>query len=136
MEHTKKKPTAGSQPAGGGAAAVEVDRRATPRITLPSVKAEVVSPHMPVTVIEVGFGGLSVASEGEFEVDDSYQLRCSVANRPALVLHVRVRHCRRQDAKHAPRYITGFQFIETWVPGDNSAVDRLVGDITIALSDE
>lgn len=120
--------------AGPSHATVEVDRRAAPRITLPHVQAEILSLGLPVTVLEIGFGGLSIASEGEFEVGEQHELRCSVAGQPAVTLRVAVRHTRRQAARHAPRYVTGFQFIDVSAPGDHSALDDLIEYITLALS--
>jgi hypothetical protein len=133
-----KKPSAktGAEPGGRASATIDAsqDRRETPRIRMPKVEAEIVWLGLPVTVLEVGFGGLSIGSEHEFEVGEVHELRCRVSNRPPVILRVKVRHCRPEDGQHEPaHYVTGFQFVDVWVPGDHSAVDVLIEQLTIAL---
>jgi hypothetical protein len=116
------------------APAVE-DRRETPRLKLPSVKAEVVSLGLQVTVLEVGFGGLSIESGHEFAVGELHDLRYGTSTRGTVVLPARVKHCRPVHARQeAPRYVTGFQFVDAWCPGDHSTVDEFISQVTSGLS--
>lgn len=111
------------------------DRREAPRIRLPKVDAEIVSLGLPATVLEVGFGGLSIVSAAEFSVGEVVEIRCSTAKRLPVVLRVEARHCRPEgDSEEPTRFVTGFQFIEAWSPGDGSAVDALIERIIKVLS--
>jgi hypothetical protein len=101
------------------------------------VQVEVVSLGLPVTFREVGFGGLSIESQHEFAVGETHALRCRVSSLPSVVLHVRVMHCRPQATPLEPEcYVTGFQFVEEWWPGDHSAVDEFIAQVTNVLSAE
>jgi hypothetical protein len=142
---TKPGTTAASA-SGRGAAAIadaekvadrraRADRRQAPRLKMPKVQAEIVSLGLPVTVLEVGFGGLSVASGAEFSVGEVLELSCWTSKAHPVVLRVEVRHCRPDAGPDASsRYITGFQFIEMWSPGDHSPVDALMERIITVLS--
>lgn len=111
------------------------DRRLAPRIRLPKVQAEIASLGLPVTVLEVGFGGLSISSECEFSVGEVHELRCCTSPHHSVILRVEVRHCRPENASdESTRFITGFQFLESWSPGDHSAVDALIERIINVLS--
>jgi hypothetical protein len=112
-----------------------VDRRQAPRIKMPKVLADIVSRGLPVTVLEIGLGGMSVVSESEFSVGEMIDLRCRTANRAPIVLRLEARHCRPDAAPGAPpRYVTGFRFAEAWSPGDRSPVDALIEQIINVLS--
>jgi len=118
--------------AGATAAA---DRRETPRIEAPHVEAEIVSLGLAVTVLEVGFGGLSIACEREFAVGDTLELLCRTRGRGSALLRVSVRHCRPEgDDLEPPRYVTGLQFLDSWRPGDGSPLDTFIAQIADALS--
>lgn len=112
---------------------VAEDRRRTPRLKLPRVEAEVVSLGVRVTVLEVGFGGLSIEGEHEFQVGEIHELRYGTSKGPAVP--ARVKHCRAKHARHErPRYVTGFQFVDAWCPGDCSPVDDFIAQVTSGFS--
>jgi hypothetical protein len=134
---TKRGTTAVSRSAGRAVAFAQEgqDRRETPRLRLPRVEAEVVSLGLRVTVLEVGFGGLSIESEHEFEVGEIHDLRSGMSKRNPIVLPARVKHCRLTRATHEPpRYVTGFQFVDGWCPGDRSPVDEFLSQVTKGLA--
>jgi hypothetical protein len=111
------------------------DRRETPRLVVPGVEAEVETLGLRVTIREVGFGGLSIESAHEFQVGEIHQLRYGTSDEDAVVLHARVKHCRSGQARHKQsRYVTGFEFIDRWCPGDRSSVDEFISRVTIGLS--
>jgi len=113
------------------------NRRETPRIETAHVEAEIVSLGLKVTVLEVGFGGLSIASEREFPTGDTLELLCRTPGHRSAFLRVRVMHCRPEDEDRDPtRYITGFQFVDPWRPGDCSALDTFIAQIAKVLSVE
>lgn len=129
----KRRTTAGSKPAGRAVALAEgaEDRRVTPRLKLPRVEAEVVSLGLRVTVLEVGFGGLSIESEHEFKVGEIHTLRHGTSTKHDGALSARVKHCRREHGTHVPpRFVAGFQFVDAWCPGDRSAVDEFISQVT------
>ena len=133
----RRSTTAGAKSArrvGGLARGIE-DRRETPRLKVPRVETEVVSLGLRVTILEVGFGGLSIESKHEFQVGEVHDLRYGTSKRGPVVLSALVKHCRLDPATHGtPRYVTGFQFVDAWCPGDRSAVDEFISQVTMGLS--
>src|SRR5262245_15731994 len=91
------------------------ERRAAPRLTLTRAEAGVVAIGLRVTVLEVGFGGLSIESGHEFHVGEIHRLSDGRSAETSAVFRARVKHCRRQPATHEPaRYVTGFEFVDEW----------------------
>ena len=95
MATRSKKTTAGSHPRSlGRSAAVAhavAERREAPRLTLPSVEAEIVSLGLRATVREVGFGGLSIESAHEFQIGEVHTVRSTTPDSTAAALRDRIR---------------------------------------------
>lgn len=107
------------------------ERRESPRLKLPKVEAEVVSAGLRATVLDVGFGGVSIESAHEFQVGEVHTLRSASSDKDTDVLRARVRHCRREHKGNEPqRYVTGLEFVDLWCPGDGSPVDEFISQVT------
>jgi len=125
---TKKRPTAVLEPK-------RAERREAPRLGLPGVDAEIVSLGLTAQVLDIGFGGLSIESAHEFGIGEVHTLRSATSGRDAAALRVRVKHCRRaRPADRQPRYVTGFEFVDPWCPGDSSAADEFISQVTSGLT--
>ena len=107
------------------------ERRESPRLKLPKVEAEVVSAGLRATVLDVGFGGVSIESPREFKVGEIHTLRSAGSDKDTDVLRAKVRHCRAAHKGNEPkRYVTGLEFVDLWCPGDGSAVDEFISQVT------
>jgi hypothetical protein len=125
---TKKRPAAVQEPK-------SVERREAPRLRLPKVEADVVSLGVRAKVLDVGFGGVSIESEREFPIGEVHTLRARTSDPQAATLRVRVTHSRQApSARPRPLYITGFEFVDPWCPGDSSAADEFISQVTRGLS--
>lgn len=121
-------PTAVLEPKG-------MERREAPRLRVPEVDAEILSLGLPAKVLDIGFGGLSIESEHEFQVGEVHTLRSGPAHPHATPLRVRVRHCRPSlSGAPRPRYVTGCEFVDPWCPGDRSAADEFISHVTSKVS--
>jgi PilZ domain len=136
MATKKKVMTTTRTRSGSRSAVLEVqDRREAPRLKLPRAEAEVVSLGLRATIIDVGFGGLSIESAREFRVGEVHTLRSGTSTADADILRAKVRHCRRDPAgRESARYVTGLEFVDSWCPGDGSAVDEFISQVTRGLT--
>jgi hypothetical protein len=114
------------------------ERRESPRLELPGVAAEVASlGGMRAKVLDIGFGGVSIECEREFRVGEVHTLRALTSNSDAAAPRVRARHCRRvTSAGRRPLYVTGFEFVDPWCPGDFSPADEFISQVTKGLNDQ
>jgi hypothetical protein len=132
MATSKKTATARSRSVSRSAALALAfsERREAPRLKLPKVEAEIVSLGQRATVLDVSFGGMSILGDYEFQVGEIHELRAGTSNRDAAPLRARVRHCRQEEGAGKPRYVTGLEFLDQWCPGDGSAVDEFISQVT------
>ena len=109
------------------------ERRESPRLKLPGVDATIVTLGLPAKVVDIGFGGLSLESDHEFRVGEVHTLRAARSAQDATGARVRVRHCKRASSSDA-RYVTGFEFVDPWCPGDFSPADEFISQVTHGLA--
>jgi hypothetical protein len=101
------------------------DRRRSPRVQLLGrLHGTMVSLDVPVDVIEMSLGGMSVETTISFPIGAVHTFSLTLGDGSTVELTGTVRHCRNvAPSDAAPRYVVGFQFVDDG--GD--IVDSLIG---------
>jgi hypothetical protein len=104
--------------------AVGRERRRSPRVELLGlVSGKLLRPGTPVTVRDMSLGGLATETPFPFERGTVHDLQLTLGDGAAVDLRARVMHCRNIAAEgEAPRYFTGFQFVDEDSDGTSSDV--------------
>ena len=111
------------------------ERRRVPRIEILGLRGKIQASDLPVTVREIGLGGLSIVSAVAFVTGTVHELRLTRENLAPVVVKARVVHCHRHTAPGGQAaHLTGFEFVDPQPHGDRSAIDELIDGITSVLS--
>ncbi len=101
------------------------DRRRSPRVQLLGrLHGTMVSLDVPVDVIEMSLGGMSVETSISFPVGAVHTFSLTLGDGSTVELTGTVRHCRNvAPAGAEARYVVGFQFVDD----GGEIVDTLIG---------
>ena len=105
---------------GDSASAGPQDRRYRERVTvLGELEGEVLVPQ-PMSITEIGRGGVQVETAFPFQINSLHEIRLALGDRP-IVIKGRVVHCSIIDVEQEfVRYRSGIEFTD--VPGRIDAV--------------
>ena len=92
--------------------AVQVERRDAERIPILGELRGEVMVYQPMTITELGTGGVQVQTAFPLHLDSIHELRLELGER-SIIVKGRVTHCSITDIEHeSVRYRTGLHFIE------------------------
>lgn len=101
------------------------ERRRSPRVTvLGSVRGRSRETGEPVTLREIGLGGMALETAEPFDPGGVYDFALELGDGTVLDLRARVAHGRAVPVPSGgPVYLTGFEFIEADADGVGQIMD-------------
>jgi hypothetical protein len=104
-----------------------IERRRSPRIEiLDRLQGHIVARDAPVTVRNIGLGGMSIEAPAPFAAGSAHEFSLTIGDGSAVLLRGRVLYSRETSRPDgSPVYVTGIVFIDD----ELSEVEPGVGDL-------
>ena len=102
------------------------ERRSSPRIRiLGTLHGYIVPLDVPVSVSEIGLGGMGIQTEIPFPVGTSHAFQLTLGDGSVVSLTGWVVHCRKMTEEGGERYLIGIRFTDNVPDAVADLVDRL-----------